>query len=894
VNSLPPTPNTPAPVEPPPVNSLPPINTTPNTPTPAPGTSLPPTNGGTTPPANGGTTPPANGGTTPPANGGTTPPSTPSPSSPGDVVGFSLQNTSGAAEGTGYVTFGQVFAKGAVMPGTTLVAKIHGQDVAVQMDVKTTNPDGSVGHALLTLKAPALATDGSVSGVLAKVAPAPAAAAIQAQDIVNHGLDVKVQVTLHNADGSTTVKTVDAAAVLQQAINAGTVETWMKGAQASEYRVEANIAPNLDVKLDIRMDALGKMHTDVIFARDEAYSTNIGTLNYDVKITQDGATAYNQANIQQYKFSTWHHEVSSTGSIDPHVIYDMQYLINTGAVPAYDLTTAISPSAIANLTQQLSQANTGPMGNALVMQWIPGTGIRPDIGPETAWTATYLTSQNADAAKVMFANADASGSVPWHLTDTNGDPVRVDLRPNLWADGRGKGSDALPVSFNSDQTGWGLDVAHQPALTYVPYLLSGTHYYLDELQAQASYTIASVSPGYRGYGDGILSDLVTQVRGLAWGLRDISNAAYITPDADALKSYFTKVLNNNLDYLINTYVAGPQGDKEGQLEGWISQSYTWNNAVAPWQQDYLATSLQYLSEKGFTKADTILGWMDNYLSGRFLNEANGYDPLHGTSYFLNVYNPATGQIYQTWAEAYQATFGSAPATELDKDAYPNWAAGYAANAKAALAGVISSTQSPDAIEAYGWLHSQTTAMIADYAKDPTWNIAPKLANGHYLTNDEIVVHTGTAATTLTAGSASEKMLIGNAGNDTIVGGSGIGMLFGMDGNDTITAGTGNSYLYGGDGNDRLVDGAGNNYFKGGAGADVFSFNTATTGRDTIDDFTKGTDHIEIQGGGFTVANLVSQATADAHGNAVLHLGSHDIVLQGVLLGNVTQDIFNIV
>ena len=98
------------------------------------------------------------------------------PSAPGDVVGFSLQNTSGAAEGTGYVTFGQVFAKGAVMPGTTLVAKINGQDVAVQMDVKTTNADGSVGHALLTLKAPTLAADSSVNGMLAKVAPAPARA----------------------------------------------------------------------------------------------------------------------------------------------------------------------------------------------------------------------------------------------------------------------------------------------------------------------------------------------------------------------------------------------------------------------------------------------------------------------------------------------------------------------------------------------------------------------------------------------------------------------------------------------------------------------------------------------------------------------------------------------
>src|SRR5262249_31173719 len=78
----------------------------------------------------------------------------PPASTPGDVVGFSLQNTSGGAEATGYVSFGQVFGKGDVMPGSNLVAKINGVDVPVQMDVKTTNEDGSVAHAILTLKAP--------------------------------------------------------------------------------------------------------------------------------------------------------------------------------------------------------------------------------------------------------------------------------------------------------------------------------------------------------------------------------------------------------------------------------------------------------------------------------------------------------------------------------------------------------------------------------------------------------------------------------------------------------------------------------------------------------------------------------------------------------------------
>jgi hypothetical protein len=719
--------------------------------------------------------------------------------------------------------------------------------------------------------------------------------------VLQHGLDVKVQVTLHNADGSTSLKTVDAAQVLQQAIANNTVETWVKGAQASEFRVETEIAPNLTVKLDIRMDADGETRTDVIFARDQAYTTNVSTLDYDVRITQDGQTAFTETGINQYAYSTWHTQVASAGAVQPFVVYDMQYLVDTGALPAYDLTSGVNASVISNQTQALAAADTDPMGAALIQQYMPMTGGRNDIGPETTWTARYLNGQSADAAKVMFANADAAGSVPWHFIDNaTGEAVRVDLHPNLWIDSRGygRGSDALPVQYGTvvDPTGWIPEVAHQPNLSYVPYLLSGTHYYLDELQAQAAYTVAAFAPEYRGYGAGAVSD-ETQARALAWALREISNAAYITPDGEALKTYFTTVLDNSLSGLIADYVNGAKGDAQGQLEGWIEGGFSAVGWIRPWQQDYLATALAYVSEKGFDKADTLLAWMDNFLSGRFINEAAGYDPLYGATYTLEVSNVG-GTPFQTWAEVFQKTFGTTPTITEGSGAYFDWAAGYAANAKAALAGVISATQSPDAIEAYGFLQSVTTSMAPDYKNDPTWDIAPELAEGRYLTNDEVKVHTATTGATMTA-TTSEAMLIGNVGNDTLVGGSGIAMLFGMDGNDTLQAGSGKAYLYGGDGNDRLIDGAGADYFKGGAGADVYAFTTASTGRDVIDDFTKGTDHIEIKSnlngsGIFTASDVIAHATAE-NGNAVLHLGgSHDIVLQGVALHQLTTDIFSIV
>jgi hypothetical protein len=743
------------------------------------------------------------------------------------------------------VTFGQVFAAGAVMPGQALVAKINGQDVAVQMDVKTTNADGSVAHAILTLKSPGIAANGDIAGTLSKGSASSSAPVIQAQDILSKGYNFKVDVTLNGS-----VKTIDAGQLLQQAIAGGNVETWMKGSQASEYRVSANVAPNLDVKFDIRMDADGKTRTDVIFARDDAYTTNTSTLTYGVKFTQNGQTVFSDDNIQQYAYSTWHHDVSSAGSVDPQVVYDMQYLMNTGAVPSYDLSTAVSSSVTAGYMQQLAQADTGPMGSALVQKYMPMTGGREDIGPETGWTSNYISTQNADAAKVMYANADAAGSVPWHFIDTNGDAVRVDQHPNLWIDGRGTtdryGSDSLPVTYDPSGTGWTPEVAHQPSLSYVPYLLSGDHYYLDELQAQASYTIAAFDPNYRDGGKGAIPD-VTQARALGWALRDISNAAYITPDGEALKGYFTNSLNNSLDKLIADYVNGAKGDAEGQLEGWIDGGAANPDWIRPWQQDLLATGLQTAAAKGFDKADTLLGWMDNFLSGRFNNGSNGFDPRYGATYTLDLNKG--GQAIQTWGDAFQETFSGNPPAGGGEGAGFDWAGGYAANAKAALAGVISSTQSPDAIEAYGWLQSQTTAMKASYETNPNWNIAPRLANGQYLTNDAIKVQTATTGTTMTAGSGN-TMLIGNAGNDTVTGGSGIGLLFGMGGDDTITAKSGNSYLYGGDGNDRLQAAAAGTEatkmtLKGGTGRDVFAF--VAGAHATITDFKSSDDRIELSG-----------------------------------------------
>ena len=133
------------------------------------------------------------------------------------------------------------------------MAVIDGHEVPVQLDVKATNEDGSVRHALLTIAQPSLAAGETVNLMLKAVDHAAGEGqSIKPADILAHGYDVDINLALKNADGTITKFTVDAAAELAHAAANGTLKTWMSGPLASEYRVVKAINDHLNVTLDIR------------------------------------------------------------------------------------------------------------------------------------------------------------------------------------------------------------------------------------------------------------------------------------------------------------------------------------------------------------------------------------------------------------------------------------------------------------------------------------------------------------------------------------------------------------------------------------------------------------------------------------------------------------------
>ncbi|CED57916.1 hemolysin-type calcium-binding protein [Aliivibrio wodanis] len=95
--------------------------------------------------------------------------------------------------------------------------------------------------------------------------------------------------------------------------------------------------------------------------------------------------------------------------------------------------------------------------------------------------------------------------------------------------------------------------------------------------------------------------------------------------------------------------------------------------------------------------------------------------------------------------------------------------------------------------------------------------------------------------------AGDDHVFGEGGIDLIYGAEGNDYLDGGEGDDVLRGGSGNDILIGGSGNDILIGGLGNDILTGGTGEDIFKWvdQGADSGLDTIKDFTKGEDLIDL-------------------------------------------------
>lgn len=643
-------------------------------------------------------------------------PSVPQPRQPTDVVGLLLQ-PDGPQSGARSITFGQVFRPGQLPAGSGLAARIDGREVAAQLDVKATNPDGSVRFGVVTLRAAAPAAVMLVRTGKSAV-PDVDLAARAAHD------DVSVDLVMHGASGDTPYH-FDAATLLSSALAAGKASFWLRGPLVTEARVNVPVSGSFRLTFDVRAYADGAMLTDIAFDNDYAMQPVGGDVAYDVTISRNGKPVLQHAKLRQFQYQTWHREIWSDGDPDINVVHDIAAMERTGAIQTYDLTTGVAPQAIDDERKALATPGFFDiLGNAEVQKYMPMVGGRDDIGPLTAGNAVWLMTQNPVAARFALAQADAAGSVPIHFFDpVAGTYVTLEKYPKLWIDDRGgSGPDTTGLTQKIGNTGWFYDNAHQPELTYLPYLMTGSHYRLDQFEAQATATVLNVWPAPREDAKGIVVNRMTQVRAAGWNLREVVEAAFALPDASPLRRYFQRLLANNIDYLHTDMVNA----HEGEATGWLPLRTDVFFKLAPWQEDFLASSLILAARQDVPGAKELLIWMTNFLAGRFLAEDKGFPPYAGGAFEL-VMNDGDGHTLQTWKEIFELS-----EQRLARDFADNghaWSGmTYALQLladRAMLGGLIGATHSDEARRAFDWLVAHAPQIGKQrLVLDPSWNIVP--------------------------------------------------------------------------------------------------------------------------------------------------------------------------
>ena len=303
--------------------------------------------------------------------------------------------------------------------------------------------------------------------------------------------------------------------------------------------------------------------------------------------------------------------------------------------------------------------------------------------------------------------------------------------PGLWTDGRGGPPPRGLLQQIPGNTGWAPDTAHQPDLSYIPYLLTGRRAFLDELVAVAMWNIAGTwpavrnPPGWDGPGkDMILGHRWLQVRSVAWALRQIDSAAWIMPDDDPDAGYLREASAGNWAWLRAQIPAWTA--MQGEAHGWLPGEYGTKNALPPWQQDYLSTTVAAAARRGNADARAFLRWMANFLVGRFRAESKGFPFNDGAAYLLAI-APDGGsqwQPFRTWSEIGEAMRAHGVS---NGDGWARSEGDYIRLAMQGLAMVIDVLDLPEAHEAYARLVAlrPPRARPADFARNPSQNIVPR-------------------------------------------------------------------------------------------------------------------------------------------------------------------------
>ncbi len=564
----------------------------------------------------------------------------------------------------GWATFGLTLPKGDAIGGVRVGT------LPTQTDVKSRWDDGSIKTAVVSANVPSTAHYAITAADRSDdVAFAPKAGTIPA---------IAVEFTILDGPNPGSYKAQFAP---------GSIDKWLSGPLVHEARFYAQptldgtqtISPSLRVIFDVRSYVTGGQRIDVAVenALDVA---SADAVRYHVKIRVGNALpSYEKNDVFHRYLARWRQVVTTPGLAQSEVTPDFGPFIRAHALPNYlptvhDIARAVRAGEAQEpnvLLPEFDILNTGHLTRPMNAH-----AGRPELAPYPDWAAQAIVHRRRGQLDYLIKHGELAGSWGIHIKKGNGrDLISIDERPDFWLDDRAdigsrptnllRGRAGHSLIENDPTSGTAGDINHQPSLAYIPYLITGDRFFLDEVTYWANYCLIGTyqdnSQNLRGGGkiNGVprypgsrgLLTLQEEIRGIGWGLRNIADAAFILPDGDLIpdgdqtfdpyrtyKSYFAQKVTNNLQWLdeyAQTFNSGPLGamfpnrrPEDGGL-----MPHVW---IALWEHRYVGWAVDHARYLGFADGLDFMTRLAKFEVKLFTSTGDGFPRDWAGMYVLAI------------------------------------------------------------------------------------------------------------------------------------------------------------------------------------------------------------------------------------------------------------------
>lgn len=441
---------------------------------------------------------------------------------------------------------------------------------------------------------------------------------------------------------------------------------------------------------------------------------------------------------------------------DPQVFptHDRAYVYSTRLIPTYMHVTPDSASTITSLPTTFVPFQRGnhqaAMGSA---------GFQADIGIIPNHDALYFTNGSRKSYEGMVRNAMSTGRYRIHYRDeTTNRPLRFSQYPNLVMSGTDAGMSSIGISTTSEYTPTAtggttpsgtssrtFSSSHNPSMGYAPYMVTGRHYFLEEMQFLSTllYIKQVNSNSGRMFSKGILRPEVgaNQTRGAAWARRSLAQVAALTHDSDPLAIEFTTSLEENVLFDHAKYIATPNCPF-GFMELYTDYGATQIHGSG-FQTDFMTAAIGHmlniaplLSASTRTKLAEVFAWKAKSAIGRlggtgadeFLYcDSGAYTiPLGPNRLTSTDFDTGVGPWLANWGEIWDVLYpdGLREDGPLRGGNFPT-AGSYQANLLIAISAAVEHNV-PGALAAYNRLTgaSNWNLQSDSFINHPVYGIAP--------------------------------------------------------------------------------------------------------------------------------------------------------------------------